>query len=166
VVGAGAGAAAGAGVAAGAAAGAGAAAVEPTASIVAITAPTVTVSPSLANCAPITPAAGAVTSTATLSVSRLAIASSSATASPGCFSHLPMLASETLSPSVGTLISVGMSSLSLSFAGGFRNGLTTRAHRRPGRPVRRHGAWPARWRGRHWPGGRHSARALLYTWPL
>ena len=37
------------------------------------------------------------------------MASSSATASPGCFSHWPMLASETLSPSVGTLISVGMS---------------------------------------------------------
>ena len=37
--------------------------------------------------APITPATGLGTSTDTLSVSRLAIGSSTATLSPGCFSH-------------------------------------------------------------------------------
>jgi hypothetical protein len=42
-----------------------------------------------------------VTSIATLSVSRLAIGSSSFTASPGCLSHWPIVASDTDSPSVG-----------------------------------------------------------------
>src|SRR3546814_8509194 len=88
-----------------AAAGAGAAAAPP-ASIVAIAAPTLTVSPTATSCWPITPATGDGTSTATLSVSRLAIGSSSATASPGFFSPSPIVASVTLSPSVGTLTSV------------------------------------------------------------
>ena len=45
----------------------------------AITAPTATVSPTLTSCSPITPATGEGTSTATLSVSRLAIGSSAST---------------------------------------------------------------------------------------
>jgi len=89
-------------------AGVGAAAAEPLASIRAITAPTETFSPSGTSCSPITPAAGALTSTATLSVSRLAIGSSAATASPGCFSHWPKVASVMDSPKVGTVTSVGM----------------------------------------------------------
>ena len=99
-------AAAGAGAAASLAAGAGAALFPSPASIVAITAPTLTVSPTATTCWPITPATGDGTSTATLSVSRLAIGSSTATGSPGCFSHSPIVASVTLSPSVGTLTSV------------------------------------------------------------
>ena len=64
-----------------------AAATAPPSPIRAITAPTATVSPSLNNCSASMPATGDGTSTATLSVSRLAIGSSSATASPGFFSH-------------------------------------------------------------------------------
>ena len=52
-----------------------------------MTAPTSTVSPSLTSCSLSVPATGDGTSTATLSVSRLAIGSSAATASPGFFSH-------------------------------------------------------------------------------
>ena len=78
------------------------------ASIVAITAPTATVSPTLTACWPITPATGDGTSTATLSVSRLAIGSSASPASPGCLSHSPSVASVIDSPSVGTLTSVAM----------------------------------------------------------
>jgi hypothetical protein len=57
-----------------------------------MTAPTATVSPSLTSCSPITPATGEGTSTATLSVSRLAIGSSAFTGSPGFFSHWPSVA--------------------------------------------------------------------------
>ena len=77
-------------------------------SITAMTAPTATVSPTAARCSVRTPATGEGTSTATLSVSRLAIGSSSATASPGCLSHSPMVPSVTDSPMVGTLTSVLM----------------------------------------------------------
>ena len=70
-------------------------------SIRAITAPTATVSPTLTSCSPITPATGEGTSTATLSVSRLAIGSSAATGSPGCFSHSPSVASVIDSPERG-----------------------------------------------------------------
>src|ERR1700677_3296902 len=70
------------------------------------TAPTATVSPSLALISPSTPAAGAGTSIVTLSVSSSTSGSSTATASPGCLNHLPMVASVTDSPSVGTRISV------------------------------------------------------------
>src|SRR5687767_8398043 len=77
-------------------------------SIVAITAPTSTVSPAWTRYSPITPATGAGTSTATLSVSRLAIGSSSLTGSPGFLSHSPIVASVTDSPSVGTFTSTGM----------------------------------------------------------
>jgi hypothetical protein len=52
-----------------------------------------------------TPAAGAGTSIVTLSVSSSTSGSSTATASPGCLNHLPMVASVTDSPSVGTRIS-------------------------------------------------------------
>jgi hypothetical protein len=74
----------------------------------AITAPTSTVSPTSAFNSPITPATGEGTSTATLSVSRLAIGSSTATASPGFFSHSPIVPSVTDSPRVGTVISLDM----------------------------------------------------------
>src|SRR5437763_9462022 len=52
-----------------------------------------------------TPAAGAGTSIVTLSVSSSTSGSSTATASPGFLNHLPMVASVTDSPSVGTRIS-------------------------------------------------------------
>src|SRR5712691_3112646 len=69
-------------------------------------APTATVSPSLAAISPSTPAAGAGTSMVTLSVSSSTSGSSTATGSPGFLNHLPIVASVTDSPSVGTRISV------------------------------------------------------------
>ena len=69
-------------------------------------APTATVSPSLATMSPSTPAAGAGTSIVTLSVSSSTSGSSTATVSPGFLNHLPMVASVTDSPRVGTRISV------------------------------------------------------------
>src|SRR5882724_2756624 len=54
---------------------------------------------------PSTPAAGAGTSMVTLSVSSSTSGSSTATGSPGCLNHLPMVASVTDSPKVGTRIS-------------------------------------------------------------
>src|SRR6476469_8557200 len=86
-------------------AGADTAAVAP-ASIRAISAPTATVSPSLTSCSVSTPPTGEGTSTVTLSVSKLAIGSSSATASPGCFNHWASVPSVIDSPSVGTWTSV------------------------------------------------------------
>ena len=68
-------------------------------------APTATVSPSLAAMSASTPAAGAGTSIVTLSVSSSTSGSSTATASPAFLNHLPMVASVTDSPSVGTRIS-------------------------------------------------------------
>ena len=68
-------------------------------------APTSTSPPSSTSKAPITPAAGALTSTVTLSVSSSTSGSSAATAWPGCFSHRAIVALVTLSPSVGTRIS-------------------------------------------------------------
>ena len=68
-------------------------------------APTATVSPSFAAISPSTPAAGAGTSIVTLSVSSSTSGSSTATASPGFLNHLPMVASVTDSPRVGTRIS-------------------------------------------------------------
>src|SRR5467141_3820042 len=68
-------------------------------------APTATVSPSLAAISASTPAAGAGTSIVTLSVSSSTSGSSTATGSPGCLNHLPMVASVTDSPSAGTRIS-------------------------------------------------------------
>ncbi len=95
---------------------AGFAAAEAPSSTVAITAPTSTVSPTATLCPASTPATGEGTSIATLSVSRLAIGSSTATASPGCFSHSPTVASVTDSPSVGTVISVAISDASYVFS--------------------------------------------------
>src|SRR5450755_1597188 len=69
-------------------------------------APTPTVSPFLAAISPSTPAAGAGTSSVTLSVSNSTNGSSTATASPGCLNHLPTVASVTDSPRVGTRMSV------------------------------------------------------------
>ena len=71
-------------------------------------APTSTVSPSLTEISPKVPAAGAGTSTETLSVSNSTIGSSMATASPGFFNHWPTVASLTDSPRVGTRISFAM----------------------------------------------------------
>src|SRR5262245_55461915 len=53
-----------------------------------------------------TPAAGAGTSIVTLSVSSSTSGSSTATRSPGFLNHLPIVASVTDSPSVGTRMSV------------------------------------------------------------
>ena len=53
-----------------------------------------------------TPAAGAPTSRAALSVSRLTIGSSTPTLSPTFFSHSPISASETDSPDAGTRTSI------------------------------------------------------------
>src|SRR4051812_22607713 len=69
-------------------------------------APTATVSPSLAAISPSTPADGAGTSIVTLSVSSSTNGSSTATASPAFLNQRPMVASVTDSPSVGTRISV------------------------------------------------------------
>ena len=82
-------------------------------------APTATSSPSLTACAPKTPDSGAGTSTFTLSVSSETILSPSFTASPGCLSHLPTVALVTLSPNVGTLISmdINLSYLCLAILG-------------------------------------------------
>ncbi len=66
---------------------------------------TPTVSPVLAAISDKTPAAGAGTSSVTLSVSSSTTGSSTATASPGCLNHLPTVASVTDSPRVGTRIS-------------------------------------------------------------
>src|SRR6187551_3239986 len=99
-----------AGAAAGAAALAGAAAgLAPPAApslICPSSAPTATVSPSLAAISPSTPADGAGTSMVTLSVSSSTNGSSTATASPAFLNQRPMVASVTDSPSVGTRISV------------------------------------------------------------
>jgi 2-oxoglutarate dehydrogenase E1 component len=57
------------------------------------------------------PATGDGTSTATLSVSRLAIGSSALTGSPGFLIHWPRVASVIDSPKVGTMTSIAMSSL-------------------------------------------------------
>src|SRR6201996_3104427 len=106
--GAGAGAAAG-GEAAGAAlagAAAGLAAAAAPSLICPSSAPTATVSPSLAAISPSVPAEGAGTSIVTLSVSSSTSGSSTATASPAFLNQRPMVASVTDSPSVGTRISV------------------------------------------------------------
>src|SRR5258708_1709211 len=68
---------------------------------------------------PSTPAAGAGTSIVTLSVSSSTKGSSTATGSPGRLNHLPMVASVTDSPKVGTRISV-MGSRSSFIAPGAR----------------------------------------------
>src|SRR4051794_33809792 len=69
-------------------------------------APTATVSPSLATISPSVPADGAGTSMVTLSVSSSTKGSSTATASPAFLNQRPIVASVTDSPSVGTRISV------------------------------------------------------------
>src|ERR1700689_2328667 len=68
-------------------------------------APTATVAPSLTATSASTPAAGAGTSMVTLSVSSSTSGSSTATTSPAFLNHLPMVASVTDSPRVGTRIS-------------------------------------------------------------
>src|SRR5262245_33134446 len=104
---AGAGAAAAGGAAGLAAAGAAAALAAPAPSLICpSSAPTATVSPSLAMISPSTPADGAGTSIVTLSVSSSTSGSSTATASPAFLNQRPMVASVTDSPRVGTRISV------------------------------------------------------------
>src|SRR3954451_10369405 len=71
-------------------------------------APGVTVSPSFAVISASAPAAGAFPSSVTLSVSSSTSGSSALTASPAFLNHLPIVASLTDSPSVGTRISVAM----------------------------------------------------------
>src|SRR5690606_20008244 len=71
-------------------------------------APTSTVSPSCTLISASVPAAGAGTSIVTLSVSSSTIGSSAAIASPAFLNHLPMVASATDSPRVGTRISVAI----------------------------------------------------------
>ena len=78
------------------------------ASILPSNAPTPTVSPSFAVMSARTPAAGDGTSTVTLSVSSSTSGSSTATVSPAFLNHLPMVASVTDSPRVGTRISVAI----------------------------------------------------------
>src|SRR5215468_1298300 len=78
-------------------------------------APTATVSPSLAAISPSVPAEGAGTSMVTLSVSSSTRGSSTATGSPAFLNQRPMVASVTDSPSVGTRISV-----MISFPNGLR----------------------------------------------
>src|SRR4051794_16214717 len=81
-------------------------------------APTATVSPSFATISPSVPAEGAGTSIVTLSVSSSTKGSSTATASPAFLNQRPMVASVTDSPSVGTRISVMVSSLRNPWNGG------------------------------------------------
>src|SRR5690348_3946776 len=69
-------------------------------------APTATVSPSLAMISPSVPADGAGTSIVTLSVSSSTSGSSTATASPAFLNQRPMVVSVSDSPSVGTRISI------------------------------------------------------------
>src|SRR5581483_6113908 len=97
--------AAAAGLAAGAGAAAGLAPAAPSL-IWPSSAPTATVSPSLAAISLSTPADGAGTSMVTLSVSSSTNGSSTATASPAFLNQRPMVASVTDSPRVGTRISV------------------------------------------------------------
>ncbi len=80
----------------------------PFASIVASTAPTLTTAPFLTLISERTPAAGAGTSSVTLSVSSSTSGSSAATVSPTFLNHEPTVASVTDSPRVGTRISVAM----------------------------------------------------------
>ena len=125
--------------------------------IVPSSAPTPTVSPSLAVISDSVPAAGAGTSIVTLSVSSSTSGSSAAIASPTFLNHLPMVASVTDSPRVGTRISVAICFLS-------RFPLVStwiiRRARRRGKPraapdASTSGRSPAR----PPPGGRYSARA-------
>src|SRR3954447_21140201 len=95
----------------------------------AITAPTATLSPSWTSCSVSTPATGDGTSTLTLSVSRLAIGSSWATASPGFFSHWASVPSVIDSPSAGTSTSVAIP-IPLLRRDGRRVGLAAMAERR------------------------------------
>ena len=78
------------------------------ASMVASSAPTLTVAPSLTEISASTPEAGAGTSSVTLSVSSSTSGSSAITASPTFLNQCPTVASVTDSPSVGTRISVAM----------------------------------------------------------
>ena len=71
-------------------------------------APTSTVTPSLAMISDSVPATGEGTSKVTLSVSNSTMGSSCLTASPACFIQEAMVASLTDSPSVGTTISIAM----------------------------------------------------------
>src|SRR5215216_1152635 len=118
---AGAAAGAGAGAAAGlAGAAAGFAALAAPTLICPSSAPTATVSPSLAAISPSTPADGAGTSMVTLSVSSSTSGSSTATASPAFLNQRPIVASVTDSPSVGTRISVMVYFLFASWPGSSR----------------------------------------------
>ena len=79
---------------------------EPLAAIWPSTAPGCTVAPVSTSMADNTPAAGALTSRVTLSVSSSTRGSSALTVSPAFLNHLATVASLTDSPSVGTMMAV------------------------------------------------------------
>ena len=93
------------------ASGAGAAGAAPSFSMARL-APTSTVAPSAARISPSVPAAGAGTSSVTLSVSSSTTGSSAATASPVVLIQRATVASATDSPRVGTVISIAMTASS------------------------------------------------------
>ncbi len=100
-----------AGVSAAGASGAGASAVaasEPSGPITASTVPTSTVSPSCTRIFWSTPVAGLGTSVSTLSVEISSSDSSAAIVSPGCFSHLVIVPSETETPIWGITTSTAV----------------------------------------------------------
>ena len=115
-----------AGVAAAVTAGAAPSAITPN------SAPTSTVAPSAMVISAKVPAAGALTSRVTLSVSNSTNGSSAATPSPACRIHFATVASVTDSPKAGTLISVAISSSRLSMSGAAKGGSII--PRRPGSP--------------------------------
>ena len=106
-----------AGSAAVGAAGAAAAGAAPSFSMARL-APTSTVAPSAARISPSVPAAGAGTSSVTLSVSSSTTGSSAATASPVVLIQRATVASATDSPRVGTVISIAITASSPRVRGG------------------------------------------------
>ena len=117
------GAAGGGGVATEAVAGGDCAAGEPSSPVFtsAMGAPMGTVSPSWAMIRSSSPATGDGTSIVTLSVTTSTSGSYRSTRSPGCFSHLPMVPSTTLSPTWGSSINCATGYIpSRPRAGGFR----------------------------------------------
>ena len=121
--------------------------------IVASSAATPTVVPSAAMISANVPATGDGTSTVTLSVSSSHSMSSTATASPGFLNHVATVASVTLSPKVGTLISTLM-------------GLFLRwsALRSQGLPVALCACWPTLSLARLMRRGRHRPRVCVWRW--
>ena len=114
---------------------------------------TPTVSPSAATISESTPATGEGTSTVTLSVSNSQSISSTSTVSPGFLNQVATVASVTLSPRVGTRISVLMGVISLQCS----------APRRRGRLAVLCAGWRGRSPVRRWRCDRHRWGAC--AWP-